>query len=304
MSAPETVENTHASPSMFQSTEGDAFHVRCCALASARRAVIQPLHECLMRDYEQVLAALSRLEPRSDPHEKERRRPRYHVPAIRVPLKIAVDRHVRRRLKEISDAYAQLAAGAEESDLAWFDGARSRGSAFRESIPPHRLPRFLAAVGFLVAFIPKGVTTISHIHSPFLEMHGFRIFSVAWLVSYVPIIYVLGVRPSFHAKRALLLGDWPSTVIDTPPAVNVYVDELRLFSALHRRKRPEPRFVGLCDVVIVVIVAAFVLALPALGSFHYSNGYLIGLGVADLAFLPFVLIVITREEEWSLKNWR
>jgi len=258
-----------------------------------------------MRDYEQLVAALSRLEPRSEPHEKEERKPAYHPPLVRLPLKIAVDRHIRRRLKELSDAYTQLAAGANESDVEWFDRACSRSSAFRESVPPHKLPRLFAAVGVLIGLAPKVIATVSNIHiSGFSDLHGFVIFPIAWLVFYVTIFYAFGVRRSFHAKRALLLGEWPNTVIETPPAVNVYWDELQLFSVLHRRKRPEPRFVGACDIVIVLLVGAFVAALPTLGGFHYSTGYSIGLGVAYLAFLIFVFAMLCREEEWSLKNWR
>jgi hypothetical protein len=131
-----------------------------------------------------------------------------------------------------------------------------------------------------------------------------RDLPIAWLLFYITIFYVFGVRRSFHAKRALLLGEWPTTVIETPPAVNVYVDELRLFSALHRRKRPEPRFVGVCDIALVLLVGVFVAGLPSLGGFHYSTGYSLGLSAAYLAFVIFVIVLLSREDEWSLKNWR
>jgi hypothetical protein len=289
----------------MQLPSGDGVEPRCCALPSARQGDVAIPHGCLMRDYEQLIAAVSRLQQRSDPHEKENRKPKYHVPAIRAPLRMAIDRHVRRRLKELGDCYIQLAAGSTEGEAHWFESAASHCSSFRDTIPPHRLPRLFAAIGAVAGFAPKILSLVSHVHvSGFGTFHGFVVLPIGWLLYYVAFFYVFGVRRSFHAKRLLLSGEMPEAAIGSPPRVNVYMDEDRLFRALNRRKKPEARLVGACDVLVALAVGLFVASLPHLAHFHYSQGYSIALFILYVAFLVWVLIFAFREEKWSRANWR
>ena len=271
------------------------------------RTVIARRHAQLMREYEQVRSALSRLYAKSGPHAAEKRKPSYSATATRLPLTFATDRHLRRRLDELSRAYVQLAAGANARDAQWFERSAARCEAFRDSIPAHRLPRLFAVAGGVVGLAPKVVHIVSGLRWSDLglaNMSGHLLVPVGYLYFYLALFY-LAIRRAVVAKRELFLGRVPDAAIEHSPTANVYRSENQLFAALGRRKTPIGHTLIAWDWSFAWLTVLTVWLLPLAGHFGYSSAYVIAVGIPTIVlYVTHFCVLLFWVPKWSRGNWR
>jgi hypothetical protein len=248
-----------------------------------------------MQYYDRLLIVASETYEPSRPHSaRSRKRPLGR--SVPLGVRFFVRRHVRRRLGELEAAYNQLKAVAfSESERCWYERSAKRCADVAASIPPSGLPRIAAVVG-LVGLLPKA---LSATHLVNFNDHTLDVILVLYVAVIILQAYFQGLRPSYRAKRRLLLGRVVTEQSLHAPQGNVYKAEEDLFDVLLRRKKPELRLDYWFDYAIGACVTAglFGLAIANSGKLAYELAVAVALGLWIIQTLYF-------QHKWIRYEWR